>query len=112
MREPNVDPAKLRRLAQRLTLREFEWLRDTVWFALTTPHDLGAFLASALQKSKDPDVRTRAIARAVTQMTADEVVWFCDHFKRPTQTSRRRGTRRSRHRHGHRARRSQNEDSA
>ena len=104
MHEPNVDPAKLRRLAQRLTLREFEWLRDTVGFALTTPHDLFAFIASALQKSKDPDVRTRAVARAVAEMTPEEVVWFCDHFKRPTQTSRRRGIQRSHRRHSDRRR--------
>jgi hypothetical protein len=112
VREPNVDPAKLRRLALRLTLREFEWLRDTVWFAFSTPHDVDAFIASALQKSKDPDIRTRAVARAVAAMTADEVVWFCDHFKRPTQTSRRRGMRRSRRRHGDRLRPSDHEDAA
>jgi hypothetical protein len=93
MKEIGIDTPKLKKWAKRLNPRDLVWLRETVTFALSTPHDLREFVAIALHRSHDGSVNQQTIRAMIEQLAADEIVWFCDEFKRPSQHDKRRGSR-------------------
>ena len=93
MKEIGIDIRKLKRWAKRLKPRDLVWLRETVTFALGTPHDLRQFVGVALDRSRDGTVNQKTIRDMVEQLTADEIICFCDEFKRPSQHDKRRAAR-------------------
>ena len=93
MKQNGIDVLKLKQWAKRLKPRDLVWLRETATFALSTPHDLREFIAVALRRSLDRNVNEKALRRMVEELTADEILYFCDEFKRPSQHDKRRGSR-------------------
>jgi hypothetical protein len=93
VKQSGIDVPKLRQWAKRLKPRDLLWLRETATFALSTPHDLRDFIAVALTRSRDGNVNDQALRKMVEELTADEILYFCDEFKKPSQHDKRRGSR-------------------
>ena len=94
--EPDVDRGKLKRWAKRVTPEELSWLRGTVDFAWGASDDLKQFIAVSMHRTYGRELPS--IAEMLEALTTDEIIWFCDGYKRPPQHEKRNHSRSRRYR--------------
>lgn len=98
MRESGIDSEKIKRWAKRISTEDFAWLRGTVTFALSRQsEDVPQFIRTALDRSYDPSRNRELIRKLVEELSTDEIIWFCDNYKRHPQHEKRRASHSARH---------------
>ena len=97
--DPGVDKEKLKRWANRVTPEEFRWLRGTVNFAWGASDDLKRFIATSMRHTYGRHLPS--IRQLLEEFTTDEIICFCDSYKRPPQHEKRKRSRSQRYRQIH-----------